>query len=389
MTFGGSLFNNLFSLNNSLSYFNRERWSTFAAASNNNKQYSGMELSLSSSFSFSQTGVLFAKTPFEMKFPISLGHTLGYQVLRTTFATKPRELSQNSSLSLGFNMLDANLNWTAALSHSILNRQTNGMHDAYIDNVIDRRMGFSTSLKLYWLSASTSFNLDLLELTNKALTWEYSDITNRMRGGFPRLSMSFSPPAPFPSISYVYDIIKNTNISFDINSSYSFKNLQFPLLDNIELISMNASYHHDFLNPRSTAFNMSFSTIINFAQYWRLSFSTQVKNNKIFRYFRENQDIFVSGEYYVDFWKNLWDSVNVFDYEGLKRGLFKIQGLNFELSHDLDEWRMSLIFNIRRIVRSDLMLSYWEPEIRIEFVLVGSGDQFPPYSHKFVPDELQ
>jgi hypothetical protein len=91
----------------------------------------------------------------------------------------------------------------------------------------------------------------------------------------------------------------------------------------------------------------------------------------------------------VEFWKNFYDSVNVFDYEALKRGFFKIQGFHFDIVHYINEWEMTLNFDLNRRVDQYRMLAFWEPALKIEFKLSGTADQFPPYEKKFVPEQYQ
>jgi len=389
IVFNGGFFNNLITMNNTLSFMNRKRWSSFEINFNNDQKYTGSELSYRGTLGFGQTGTLFKGSVLEMNFPLNISHSIAYQILRTTYVEKPLEINHSTSVGTGFNLAKNQVAYTLSLSHSVTYRQTNGVNDLYLDNAILRSASVSTGLKIFWFSASTGFTLDLLETKSNALELDFTDFTNRLRSGNPMLSISFVPPQPIPTISYVYDIIKQTNVSVDLSSSYSLKDIKIPLFYNLESMNFSAQFHYDFLSPRATSFSLSFSMTLWIDQYWKLTFSTRVKNTKIFRYFEDNQDIFLPGEYYVNFWENLWDGINIFDYEGLKRSFFKIQGLNFDLVHNLDEWELHAIFNVNRKVDTAKQVSYWEPEIRLEFRLVGSSEQFPPYSKKFVPAEYQ
>ncbi|OHD55244.1 MAG: hypothetical protein A2Y33_16285 [Spirochaetes bacterium GWF1_51_8] len=389
VVFNGGFFNNLITLNNTLSFMNRKRWSSFVVNKNNDEKYTGSELSYSGALAFNQTGILLKGTDFQIDFPLSIGHTLRYQILRTTFAEKPLEFYHTTTFGTGFKLAKGQIDFSLSASHNINYRQTNGVDDIYLDNVILRNATLSASLTLFWFRASTGVTLDLLETKSNALELDFSDFTNRLRSGYPMLSVSFTPPQPIPTITYVYDILRNTNVSVDLSSSYTLKDIKIPLLYNLESMNFAVQFHYDFLSPRSTSFSLSFSMTLWIDKYWKLTFSTRIKNNNIFRYFDDNQKYFLPGEYYVNFWDNLWDGINIFDYEGLKRSFFKIQGLNFDLVHDLDEWELHAIFNINRKVDTTKLVSYWEPEIRMEFRLVGSSEQFPPYSKKFVPAEYQ
>lgn len=396
--FNGEFLNKLLYWNNSVNFENSKYWSSFSKEYTNNINQSGLVINLGSTLGLRSTPSIFTGSFWQINFPYTISHGINYQVYNSKGAflvANPLETSHTTSASWGFNLLNNNINYSLSANHQMRFRQTNNVDDNYINNMIGRTLSVDTGLSLFWIKFSTGTSLDLLETKDRPLIWTFDELTNRILPGHnPKLTVTFAPsPAelyqPMPSFTYVYDILKKTNESFSINSTYSIKDVYPPFLYKIESLNFTTSLRWDFLSPRSTIFNMSFSTIIWLDRYWRMAFATSVVNSRIYRYFEENEPYFSSGEYYVDFWQNLLDSINIFDYEALKRGFFKIQDLHFDLTHYLNEWEMHIQFNLSRRVDNTRMVAYWEPSIRIEFILSGTSDQFPPYEKKFVPEQYQ
>ncbi len=394
--FNGAFLNRFIYWNNDFSLKNYKYWSSFDFERTNNINSSGMILSLSTSLGFTQNPSIFTGSPWQINFPYNVSHVIYYDILRSTGSlipsSDPLKYSHTTSLSSGFNLLENNINYSLSLQHSMTFRNTNGIDDVYIDNMIARTFSIDTHLVLYWVSFSTGTAFDLLETKTNVILFTFDSLTNRIQPGYnPILTVQFSPPQkfqPLPSITYLYDILKKTNEKITFSSTYSISDLYTPIIYWIESLSFTSSLNWDFLSPRSTLFLFNINTAFWLDRYWKLSFSTGVKNQNIFRYFQENRQYFAQGETYVDFWQNLWDSINIFNYEGLKRGFFKIQDLNFTLTHYLNEWRMDIAFNIARRVDTTRQIAYWEPSIRIVFTL-GDSSPFPPYEKKFVPAQYQ
>lgn len=387
----GSFLNGLIGQGNTLTFVNRKIWSTLSNEQANNIAASGNQLDLSSSASIGGTPVLFPGNFWQISFPLSLSQSLGYQVFTTFPTTAPKTISLGTSAGSGISLLDGNLALGLSASLSMNYRLTNYAEDVYIDNLLERSLSSSASLKIYWLTFGTGIRLNLLETKTNYITYTYTCFTNRIYPGYnPMLSVGFHPPAeylPMPSIDYTYDIINQTNVSISASTSYSLSKLYNFIFYEIETLNFSSSLNWNFLSPRSTTFSFTFSTAIWFNPTWQLTFSTSVLNNRIYRYSKENAIRF--NEAYVEFWGNLKDSLNIFDYEGLKRGFFKIQSFDFGLVHYLNEWEMRLSFKLARRLDNLRMIAYWEPSLRIEFMLSGTQDQFPPYEKKFVPEQYQ
>lgn len=386
-----SLLNGFINQGNTFSFYNTKIWSTASNEQANNIAMSGNHLDYTGSASIGGTPVLFPNNFWQISFPLSLSQSWSYQIFTTFTNSSPKILGLGTSAGMGISLLQGNLAFglSAALSQSY--RLTNGVDDIYIDNLLNRSLSANSSLKFYWLTFGTSIALDLLETKTNYLTYTYQSFTNRiLPGASPMLSVGFHPTPeflPMPSIDYVYDIIKQTNVSISASTSYSLAKLYNFIFYEVETLNFTSSLVWNFLSPRSTIFTMTFSTVIWFNPTWQLTFSTSVLNNRIYRYSKENALRF--NEVYVEFWGNLKDSLNIFDYEGLKRGFFKIQSLNFNLVHYLNEWEMRLSFNLARRLDNSRMIAYWEPSLKIEFMLSGTQDQFPPYEKKFVPEQYQ
>ncbi len=400
------LLNRILVAGTTLSFNNIKKWSSFEVNRLNNKNQSGYTVNLGASGAFVPNVIFYEKKPWEVRFSFAFHHTLNYQILRTTYATTPLYLTHTTTMSAGWNILKNQVNMSINATHFINYRLTNGMYDQYLDNRISRTLKLGANAKFYWLSASTGVKYDINITTNtnrRTIDWTWDGLTNRIEGGHPQLSLKFTLPHDIPAIgiknipnlnlSYTYDLLDQTNLIFNLSSSYSLKSFTLPFVKKVDVLAFSTSYHHDFLNLRNNRFRLSFNTTLWFNKYWKLSFQTATVNNKIYRYFSDfmmdpaNQ-ISVT-DIYTEFWGNLADSINIFDYDALRRGLFKVQSLSFDLVHYLDEWEMHAIFNVNRRKDVALRIAYWEPEIRVEFKLAGSSDQLPPYSKKFVPVQYQ
>ncbi len=389
MSFNGSLFNKLIVLNNSLSFLNQKTWTSLGT--NYNDTYNtGAQLSLNSTAAINQSWFAWKSLPGEINVPFNLSHNISWQIYKTLAVSKPREIYHTSSLRTGMNMFQRQLNLDLSLSHTLRYRLTNDINDIYINNKLEQRLNASTSLKAWWFTAGTSLNLDLLETRSNTLVLDYTDLTNRFVGNaHPRLSMGLTVPNNYLTATYLYDLIDHTNVNARINSKLTLRNLAVPLIYELTSLNLDATFYYDFLQRTASIFTLSISLDIRLTKYWKLNFNTSVKNNQLYRYFAKSASELPEGVSVLNFWEDLGDSLKIWDYEALKRGNFKIQGLHFNLSHDLDEWVLNIQFNVNRRIDSVRLVAFWEPAIRIEFMLNGSSDQFPPYEQKFVPPQYQ
>ncbi|MCX7881707.1 MAG: hypothetical protein N2314_00590 [Brevinematales bacterium] len=383
------LLNKKINWDHALSLLNRKRWSSFEVNYSNNILYSGAQVDYTMRTSTGETFSMGNDPFWRVQFPFSVSHVFQYQVFRSIYQTKPREYSHSVSASTGCTWLSNMVVYKLSYTYATVYRITNGVEDEYLNNQIQETMGASTSLQVWWFSSSTGVTLDTLTRRNSKIVWQYPEITNRISGTVV-WENAFVPVAPWtyiPSVRHRYDLLKQTNLSLAVSSYATLANVYPPFVYKVEALTYQANLLIDYLSPRSSSFSLSVGTGIWLQKYWKLDFATQVVNRKLYRY-----DYAACGRFnepYVNFWKNLWDGLNIFDYQGLQRSFFKIQALNFSVTHYLNEWEMRVGFTIQRQLDTLRRIAYWEPQIRVEFMLSGTRDQFPPYTKRFVPQELQ
>jgi len=383
------LLNRLITWDHSLNILNRKKWSSFELNYSNNLLYSGAQVDYTMRTSSSVRPRLGMDPLWSVEFPSSISHVFQYQLYRSIDQGKPREYSHRVDASTGISWLSNIVVYKLSSSYQTTYRITNGVEDDYINNQIRETIGGNTSLAVWWFSFSTGVTLDILSRRSASMVWRYPDITNRIQGSV-ILASAFTPVSPWtyiPQVRYRYDLIKKTNVSLSF-SSYATVGTWYPTgIYKMESFAYQANLTLDYLSPRSSIFSFTVGTSIWLQKYWKLDFSTQVVNRKLYRYNYTYAGIF--NEPYVNFWQNLWDGINIFNYDGLRRSFFKVQTLNFGLTHYLNEWEMRVGFSIQRQVDQIRRLAYWEPQLKVEFMLSGTRDQFPPYTKRFVPEELQ
>jgi len=397
----GDFINKLITSGVNLNFKNLKKWATDPVVNSNFTKSSGYSLSMDGNSGISYTPIFFPLQWYEITLPLSLSHNFTYEFVKTT-TDVPLKSTHTTTFNPGGTFFNNQIKTDFSLTHYICYRLTNitDENDKYLNNVLERTLYLRYGINLFyfyskhWVSAYTETKLDILETkTNPKVIWDYPEITNRIVAGYsPKIKLSFSPSEefnPLPSFTYVYDILKNTNESLSIQSRYSLRNIYDFLFYKIEILNIDSSLYWDFLNPRKDIFSMTFSTVVWFDRYWKLSFSTSSYNRNIYRYLKDynppDKDFI-----HVDFWQNLIDSINIFDYEALKRGYFKVQQFNFVLTHYiLEEWELNISFNIQRKVETSRQIAYWEPSLLITFVLRGTTEQFPPYQKIFVPERYQ
>lgn len=388
----GRLFNSFINWNNTFTFNNNKYWSTFTNEDYNNLNQSGYELDFTSDASINKTYIINSNSIWQVDFPYTIDHTFNYQIFRTTYAATPLEYTHNTSLRTGFNMFKDNLDYSISGSHFIKYRITNDVDDIILNNITQRQLTANTALKITWLSASTGFTLDIMETKTNYFALTMDNFTNRLTpiGTIP-LTLAFSPPNqfnPLPVITYNYDLIKQTNLTLDVNSQYSIVKTYGLVVYEISNLTFASSFHWDFLNPINSIFNLNVNLSMLFNPYWSLSFQTVVQNTRLYQYFKDNVARYQQP--YIEFWGNLLDSVNILDYDALKRGNFKIQKYQFELDHYLNEWVMSLSFSLTRQEDPTAQILFWEPQITITFKTSElNGIGFPDYNKKFVPARYQ
>ncbi|URA10076.1 LPS-assembly protein LptD [Thermospira aquatica] len=389
LSFNTRLLNRVISWDHMLSVMNRKRWSSFEINYSNNVLYSGAQVDYTMRTSAGTTPGL-GKHPFwRVQFPLRLSHTFQYQLFRSIYQLAPREYSHAVSVSAGANWLSNIMVYSLSYSYQTTYRITNGIEDDYINNQIRETMNLSTSLGLWWFSFSTGITMDTLNRKTSRMDWHYPALTNRIVGSVV-LENAFTPVTPWtyiPQIRYRYDLLRQTNLSLSLSSFATLSTWYLPFLYKVDTFAYKADLFIDYLSPRSSFFSLNLGIVLWPQKYWKVDFTTQIINRKLYRYDYEACGKF--NEPYVDFWQNLRDGLSIFDYQALKRSFFQLQALNFAITHYINEWEMRVGFTLQRQLDTLRRIAYWEPQIRVEFMLSGTRDQFPPYTKRFIPEELQ
>ncbi len=396
---GDTLFlNRLIYWTNSFLFYNTKHWSMFVSELTNNINNSGTELDYGTTLGIDSAPSIFYGSPWQVNFPFNIYYNLTYPIptvytFNSLLTNSAPEDTHNIGFYTGFNLFQTNVNYILNMNYSMQFRETNATNlgDVYIDDLMARSLSIDTSFTIFWISFSTGTMFNLLETTTNNVQFSYDSLTNSIElGRNPQLTVQFTPPSayqPLPSMTYVYDILEKTNVSITFNSGYNLATIYTPIFYKIEALKFNAALHWDFLSPRDTYFDLTFSTTIWLDRYWSFNYSTEIKNTSIYRYFPENQQYFVD-ESYVDFWQNVEDSFNVLDINALERSLFKVQYLHFALVHYLNEWEIDISFDLSRRIDTARLVAFWEPSLLIEFKLNGN-DTYPSYQKKFVPPQYQ
>ncbi len=383
------LLNRIISWDHTLQVMNRKRWSSFEVNYSNNVLYSGAQVDYTMRTAMGVTPSLGSHPFWKVQFPLGLSHTFQYQLFRNINQTAPREYSHAVSASAGANWLSNIVVYRLSYAYQTTYRITNGVDDDYLNNQTKETMSLSTSLGVWWFSSSTGVTLDTLNRKTSRVEWRYPELTNRIMGSVV-LENAFVPVSPWtyiPQVRYRYDLLKQTNLSLSFVSFATLSTWYPPFLYKLDTFTYKADLFIDYLSPRSSIFSFNFGIVIWPQKYWKVDFGTQIINRKLYRYNYEACGKF--NEPYVDFWQNLWDGLSIFDYQALQRSFFKLQALNFAITHYINEWEMRVGFTIQRQLDNLRRIAYWEPQIRVEFMLSGTRDQFPPYTKRFVPEELQ
>lgn len=265
--------------------------------------------------------------------------------------------------------------------------------DPYITDKIYSRLKLSGALTLWWVKFGTSADIDLLETT----TNNFAQFAKQRYASDPVLNLAFTPDSTFhylPSLTYNYYIHSNQSANLDFRWTVAFRNLQvpklYPFIYEISEIGFVFNYHHDFVALRNSSLELSFVLAIKFTRFLTFRFSSTMRNSKLYLYYND-KSLLAGGEELKSFWQDLGDSLKIWDRNALLRTSFKLQGLNFELIHDLQTWDMRLMFQLRYRTDSARQVSFWEPFIGVAFTMKGSSaaNIFPEFSRKLVPREYQ
>ncbi len=333
-------------INTSWNISSRRHWSrttdTNRIRLDNLNSYTSLDYS--SSFGFG--GKYFEKTPYNLSWNIGFSHRLSYVIDKIDVPNDPYEKIRNHSAGVGFNF------------------QFDG----------------------FKFSTGTGINLEMHR--GEEFIW-------RDRISPLNLNFSYTPPinSKYVSLSmndvHAYDIRTERSTRNSFNLGFSLKNIRItPLVDKLNSLNFSFSWFHDYLNHKACNLSMSLSLNFEINPLWKVSFSTSVRNTKLYRYVKEWAEEY--NEPYVNFFEDVLRGLNFFDYEERKLSLFKVQGFRVNIWHDLHEWQMNLSFNFVQKRDMGRRLAYFEPSFLLTITMKKNvGLQFEPIEKTFVPDEVR
>ena len=111
---------------------------------------------------------------------------------------------------------------------------------------------------------------------------------------------------------------------------------------------LNTSIVADFLRPTNSYFLFTPSITLNITDFLKITFSSTSKNSVLYLYFHnEPGDLYSDwGGFPGNVFKDLVDSFRFDDNSIRERSGFKLKSLNFELEHDLHDWRLNMALKI-------------------------------------------
>ncbi len=166
---------------------------------------------------------------------------------------------------------------------------------------------------------------------------------------------------------YTYSIRNSQSVVNNLSASYSAGNLYVPFGVIIKSLSLSSSWRHYFPNPISSKLNIDFNMSIDISKYWSLSVSTHSENNKLYLYSKSLSEKYGVGQYEQrNFYEDLLNSVNVFNFDKMKDSYFKLKRASISVNHDLHCWQMSLGYSLNQ-----------------RYFYYGTESQYPYFEHSF------
>lgn len=437
-----AFFDNIFTVNNNLKFNYREVWSSFGANFTNSQRESGLKMDYVIGSSLKPSKIWnddeWYRTKLMFDSTVSFNYPLYYLLRLQTDFVRESFMTWNNSIEWeGLQWRrESILGLKAAAIWNIRDRVptaeqaqiiATNENDIYLNNRIFDRLTLNATAKMFWINVGAETTLDILETTTNSSETAFVPVTgvsftNKFIGSYPKLLVEFAPNATYhylPKLIYRYNLFEEsrvvtvTNIAGEIfpttfrqDKSFNLevvwdvklKNYQipalYPFIYEISEFGFNLQYYQDFINIRNSYLRLDFVFGVKFTKYLTFRFSSQMLNRSIYLYFPEiynGSPVFAPGETGKDFFNDLWDGLQIWNTEALRRSSFKLQALNFELIHDLDSWDMRVIFNLGRRVDEVKQVAFWEPYIGVAFTMKGSNaaNIFPEFQRRFVPAEYQ
>lgn len=130
-------------------------------------------------------------------------------------------------------------------------------------------------------------------------------------------------------------------------------------------LKLNMEYTHYYgkNNYKQNKITLGIFIDADITKYWFLSFSYEISNRSIWRYFKSNDNP-NPRNIFTDL---LW-SISVWDVEALQKTYWKINYMAVSINHDLDEWRLSLSIQLYPKIINGYLIFY--PTIALSITLI-------------------
>ncbi len=265
------------------------------------------------------------------------------QNLTFTMAFKPQVEAYYATVNLGFPYT------TLAFDTGI--KRKSQEDDEWVKQPFKQSLSFSMNLLNSTLKFSESYNYDLeekyhdslkLSLSWHSLSFAYTmsytygfdmnyDDSGNAKGWQQRADKEFLPY----SLSFSY--------SPSTKTIYTWKN-------RISLgLGLSTSVVADLLKPTSSYFTFAPSISFKIHEFLTFTFTSSSRNSVIYRYF--GNKVGLSGE--TNFFKDLINSFR-FDDDSLREmSGFKLQSLQFTITHEMHDWDFSMSFKIEPRLLND------------------------------------
>ncbi len=173
---------------------------------------------------------------------------------------------------------------------------------------------------------------------------------------------------------YIYSIRNSQPLTSNLTFSYTISDFYFPFIKKAERFSANFSWNHNFPNPRASLLNINFSLNLKISETWQIKLSTHSVNERLYLYskylaekYRLEETEENAGEYeHRNFFKDLLNSINIFEPSKMRKSYFKLRSANIEVTHDLHCWEMACGYTLQQ-----------------RYLNYGKYTQYPYFEHSF------
>ena len=164
-------------------------------------------------------------------------------------------------------------------------------------------------------------------------------------------------------------------IPFDLRFSFSKTNLSWSFWKNRISINpgLSTSFTMDLVRPTNSYFNFSPSLSFSIYNFLKITFSSESKNNLVFRYFQNfyDYDFKVPGE--TNIFIDLLISFDFINEQNRRESAFKLQKLSLKIEHDLHDWTLKSEFSFSPRLITKTSPYYYDFSL---FFLIGCMESF-------------